>query len=102
MKLAPDNLPNDLDLLKQLLLETLAAKDVEITELRQSVERLLEQFRLAQQQRFGVSSESHEYQGELFNEAEVTVDEPVELTADTDVSVSPKQRAKRKLLPKDL
>jgi transposase len=56
----------------------------------------------AQQQRFGTSSESHEYQGELFNEAEVTVDEPVELTADTDVSVSPTQRAKRKLLPKDL
>jgi transposase len=56
----------------------------------------------AQQQRFGTSSESHESQGELFNEAEVTIDEPAELTTDADVSVSPKQRAKRKLLPKDL
>jgi transposase len=109
MKLSPDNLPNDVDLLKQLLLETLAAKDnvivlkdAEIAALKHSVQRLLEQFRLAQQKRFGVSSESHDYQGELFNEAEVTVDEPVELTADTDVSVPPKQRAKRKLLPKDL
>ena len=27
MKLRSDNLPNDIDLLKQLLLETLAAKD---------------------------------------------------------------------------
>ncbi|SQH76866.1 transposase [Shewanella benthica] len=101
MKLAPDNLPNDIDLLKQLLLETLAAKDAEIAELKQSVQRLLEQFRQAQQQRFGASSESHDYQGELFNEAEVTLDEPVESTAD-DVSVSPKKRAKRKPLPKDL
>jgi transposase len=103
MTLSPDNLPNDVDSLKQLLLETLAAKEAEIAELKQSVQRLLEQFRLAQQQRFGASSESHDYQGELFNETEVTVDEPVELTAaDADVSVSPKQRAKRKLLPKDL
>jgi transposase len=55
----------------------------------------------AQQQRFGISSESHDYQGELFNEAEVTIDEPAQLeTNDTDVS--PKQRAKRKPLPEDL
>lgn len=102
MKLSLDNLPNDVDLLKQLLLETLAAKDAEIAELKHSVQQLLEQFRLAQQKRFGASSESHDYQGELFNEAEATVDEPAELTADADVPVSPKQRAKRKLLPKDL
>lgn len=83
MKLSADNLPNDIDLLKQLLLETLAAKDstielknTEIAELKQSVQRLLEQFRQAQQQRFGASSESHDYQGELFNEVEVTVDKP--------------------------
>ena len=38
----------------------------------------------------------------MFNEAEVTVDKPVELTADADVSVPPKQQAKCKLLPKDL
>jgi transposase len=52
MKLRPDNLPNDIDLLKQLLLEALAAKDdvielkdAEIAELKQSVQQLLEQFR---------------------------------------------------------
>ncbi|EDP98835.1 hypothetical protein KT99_14395 [Shewanella benthica KT99] len=104
MKLAPDNLPNDIDLLKQLLLEAsqlVASQYSEIAELKQSVQRLLEPFRLAQQQRFGASSESHNYQGELFNEAEVTLDEPEESTAD-DVSVSPKKRAKCKPLPKDL
>ena len=36
---------------------------------------LEEQFRLAQQQRFGASSEAHPAQGDLFNEAEVTLDE---------------------------
>jgi transposase len=40
MKLAPDNLPNDVDLLKQLLLEALAAKDAEIADLKHSVQRL--------------------------------------------------------------
>ena len=107
MKLSPDNLPNDIDLLKQLLLEARAAKNdvieqkgAEIAELKQSVQKLLEQFRLAQQKRFGASSESHDYQGELFNEAEVTVDAPIELT--TGDVVPSKKRAKRKPLPKDL
>ena len=44
MKISPDSLPSDIDLLKQLLLETLADKDAEIAELKQSVQRLLEQF----------------------------------------------------------
>jgi transposase len=104
MKLAPDNLPNDIDLLKQLLLEAsqlVESQNSEIAQLKQSVQQLLEQFRLAQQKRFGASSESHDYQGELFNEAEVIVDEPAELTT-IDESVPPKKRAKRKLLPKDL
>ncbi|MCL1128076.1 IS66 family transposase zinc-finger binding domain-containing protein, partial [Shewanella surugensis] len=105
MKFTPDNLPNDIDCLKQLLLETLAAKNAEIAELKQSVQRLLEQFRLAQQKRFGASSERHDYQGELFNEAEVTVDdvdnEPVESSTDA-VPAAPKKRPKRQPLPKDL
>lgn len=103
MKLRHDNLPNDVDSLKLLLLETLAAKDAEIAKLKQSVQGLLEQFRLAQQKRFGASSESsesHDYQGELFNEAEVTADTPIELTTG-DVAL-PKKRAKRQPLSKDL
>jgi hypothetical protein len=35
---------------------------------------LIEQFRLAQQQRFGASSEGHPAQGDLFNEAETELD----------------------------
>lgn len=100
MKLRPDNLPNDVDSLKQLLLETLAAKDAEIAKLKQSVQGLLEQFRLAQQKRFGASSESNDYQGEQFNEAEVTADTPIELT--TGDVAPPKKRAKRQPLSKDL
>ncbi|MCL1127971.1 IS66 family transposase zinc-finger binding domain-containing protein, partial [Shewanella surugensis] len=65
-------------------------KDAEIAELKQSVQRLLEQFRLAQQKRFGMSSERHDYQGELFNEAEVTIDEPAGLITHDDVSALPK------------
>ncbi|MCU7996810.1 IS66 family transposase [Shewanella glacialipiscicola] len=102
MKIAPDSLPNDVDLLKQLLLETLAAKEAEIAALKQSVQRLLEQFRQAQQQRFGVRCERHDYQGELFNEAEVTLEAPVVLTTEYDVVEGLKRRAKRKPLPKDL
>ncbi|WP_259397420.1 hypothetical protein [Shewanella sp. SG41-4] len=55
MKLSPDNLPKDVDLLTQLLLEKLAAKDntielrdAEIAECKHSVRRLLEPFRIAQ------------------------------------------------------
>ncbi|NRA62323.1 MAG: IS66 family transposase, partial [Psychrobium sp.] len=40
----------------------------------EKIEYLLEQFRLAQQKRFGGSSEAHPGQGELFNEAEVEDD----------------------------
>jgi len=105
MKLRPDNLPNDIDSLKQLLLEqvsVIASQNEEIAQLKQSMQQLIEQFRLAQQKRFGASSESHEYQGELFNEAEVAVDdvdnEPEESTTD----VPPKKRPKRQSLPKDL
>ncbi|WP_446539689.1 transposase, partial [Shewanella surugensis] len=94
-----------MDALKQLLLETLAAKDAEIAALKQSVQRLLEQFRLAQQKRFGASSEHHDHQGELFNEAEATVDdvdnEPVESSTDA-VPAPLKKRPKRQPLPKDL
>jgi hypothetical protein len=42
--------------------------------LQQERQHLLEQFRLAQQKRFGVSSESYPGQGKLFNEAEEETD----------------------------
>jgi hypothetical protein len=54
-----------------------------ITELESQLEQLQsrnlfleEQFRLAQQKRFGASSEGPPGQGELFNEAEVELEQP--------------------------
>ena len=59
-----DSLPDDPALLKKLLAKQAAR-----------LMFLEEQFRLAQQQRFGASSESHPAQGDLFNEAETALDE---------------------------
>ena len=61
---------------------------------------LEEQFRLAQQKRFGASSELHPAQADLFNEAETLIEEAPE----QDVETIEYQRKKptRQPLPKDL
>jgi len=69
----------------------LAEKDAKIAFLE-------EQFRLAQQKRFGASSEGHPGQGELFNEAEAEVEHPEPRQTDPVT----RNRPKRKPLPKDL
>jgi transposase len=61
---------------------------------------LIEQFRLAQQQRFGVNSESHPAQGDLFNEAEVELDVIEDPNESTPTTV--KKKPVRQKLPKDL
>lgn len=58
-----NSLPDDPALLKKLLTKQAAR-----------LMFLEEQFRLAQQQRFGASSENHPAQGDLFNEAEAELD----------------------------
>lgn len=90
-------LPDDATLLKTLLCEQSA--------------RLLfleEQFRLAQHQRFGKSSEKTDkdapVQGNLFNEAETLIDENEKVDEDADkeqISYT-RNKPKRKPLPKDL
>jgi transposase len=60
----------------------------------------MEQFRLAQQQRFGASSEAHPAQGDLFNEAEVELDVVEEEETSTTTVV--KKKPVRNKLPKDL
>ena len=85
MKIFPDDLPNDVESLKVLLLEqsrllgekdsALAVKDNQLAEWASKYERILEQWRLAQQKQFGKSSEVSPGQGELFNEAEELVAE---------------------------
>jgi len=64
-----------------------------------------EQYRLAKHKRFGASSEKHDGQTELFNEAEVLIDEQ-EAAADvetkTETLTYTRKKPGRKPLPKDL
>ena len=83
-------LPNDPAILKGLLSQVMARNAY-----------LEEQFRLAQQKRFGVSSESHPGQGELFNEAEEETDHDDE-ESDTQTISYTRKTPKRQSLPKDL
>ncbi|WP_085283334.1 IS66 family transposase [Colwellia chukchiensis] len=84
-----NSLPDDPVLLKKLLAKQ-AARLV----------FLEEQFRLAQQQRFGASSEGHPAQGDLFNEAEAELDVAVDTSETTVTTV--KKKPVRKKLPSDL
>ena len=88
----------------QQLQKLLAEKEALIAQLQQRNTYLEEQFRLAQQQRFGASSESHPAQGDLFNEAEVELDaveETIEGDSEQAITVV-KQKPVRKKLPADL
>ncbi|MGJ8648710.1 MAG: IS66 family transposase, partial [Marinomonas colpomeniae] len=84
-----NSLPDDPALLKKLLAKQAAR-----------LMFLEEQFRLAQQQRFGASSEGHPAQGDLFNEAEAELDVTVEVAEETVATV--KKKPVRKKLPSDL
>ncbi len=96
MKTALNALPDDIDTLKQMLLEERAR----VGEWQQKYALLIEQFRLAQQARFGRSSEAHPQQGELFNEAEV---EAEEVEPEQESVTKPRtKRTGRPALPADL
>ena len=95
MKDETQTLPDDPALLKQMLLD----ERLKIIELTEQYQHLLEQFRLAQQKRFGASSEGHPGQGELFNEAEAELEQP---EPEEKPTTSPRKQPKRKPLPKDL
>lgn len=109
MKKTLNDLPDDIDLLKKLLLEQaeqLSEKDEQIDHWKAGYERLLQQWRLAQHRQFGKSSEKSLGQGELFDEAEAVVAEE-ETSNEADSSsekndASMRHRPKRKPLPKDL
>lgn len=90
------NLPDDPETLKQLLLQ----KEALIAELKQEKQLLLEQFRLAQQKAFGASSEGHPGQGQLFDEAESDLAEP--LPEPSVIESHTRNKPKRKPLPADL
>tara|TARA_R110001583_G_C5634939_1_gene407374 strand:+ start:820 stop:2325 length:1506 start_codon:yes stop_codon:yes gene_type:complete len=90
-----NSLPDDSESLKQMLV----ALQSELAKSKARNVFLEEQFRLAQQQRFGTSSEGHPAQGDLFNEAEVELDVVEEETSTTTVV---KKKPIRKKLPIDL
>ncbi len=107
--LAIDDLPDDPAALKSLLIEQqrlLSDVQKEVAFLQAEVAKLAEDRRLDRERRFGASSEAHDYQAKLFDEAEVHGHEvAVEEVDDSDtveVAAHKKRRPKRKPLPANL
>jgi transposase len=92
-----NNLPTDPEALQEMVLSL----QLQVNVLTAEKQHLMEQFRLAQQQRFGASSEAHPAQGDLFNEAEVELD-VVEAQEETSTTTVVKKKPVRKKLPSDL
>jgi transposase len=92
-----NNLPTDSKALQEMVLSLQS----QVKNLTAEKQHLIEQFRLAQQQRFGASSEAHPAQGDLFNEAEVALD-VVEEEEETSTTTVVKKKPVRKKLPSDL
>jgi len=91
-----NNLPTDPKALREMVLSLQS----QVKNLTAEKHHLIEQFRLAQQQRFGASSESHPAQGDLFNEVETELD-VVEDTVESTPTTAKKKPIRQKL-PKDL
>lgn len=91
-------LPNDTKTLQEMVL----ALQSQVQHLQDEKQQLIEQFRLAQQKRFGASSEGHPGQGELFNEAEAEVEQSAPKQAEQETIEYTRNKPKRKALPKDL
>ncbi|MGI2015138.1 IS66 family transposase [Shewanella oncorhynchi] len=109
MKKIPDTLPDDVALLKKMLLEQtqklerkLAQKDKRIAKLERvnqqlsdKLQQLLERYNLKKYQKFSPSSETYEGEGEVLNEAEQLIeDESVATEPDTQTTESAKKAAK--------
>ncbi len=99
MKKAPDTLPTDVAALQKMV----ASLREENHDLAAKVERLNEQFRLAQQKRFGKSSEAHPGQGELFNEAEELVEQTTEQVDEESETITyTRRKTKAEKISKDI
>ena len=105
MQTASITSPNNVNQLKELLSQKdklLKQKDIEIDNLKLRYEHILEQFRLAQHQQFGKSSEISVDQLALFNEAEqIAEEETIEAAAPKIIHYT-RNQPKRQPLPKDL
>lgn len=78
MKKTPKSLPDDVELLKKMLLERdkrIAKLERVNQKLEDKLQQLLEQYNLAQYKKYSPSSESYQGDGEVLNEAEQLADE---------------------------
>ncbi|HBN1092758.1 TPA: IS66-like element ISAba24 family transposase, partial [Enterobacter cloacae] len=109
MKKTPQSLPDDVELLKKMLLEQtqklerkLAQKDKRIAKLERvnqqlsdKLQQLLERYNLKKYQKFSPSSETYEGDGEVLNEAEQLIeDESVATEPDNQTTESAEKAAK--------
>lgn len=109
MKKIPSELPDDVELLKKMLLEQtqklerkLAQKDKRIAKLERvnqqlsdKLQQLLERYNLKKYQKFSPSSETYEGEGEVLNEAEQLIeDDSVATEPDTQTTESAEKAAK--------
>ena len=97
MKKVPETLPTDVTALQEMVVALRAQND----DLVAKNQRLSDMFRLAQQKRFGNSSEAYPGQGELFNEAEELVEQTVE-DDEEEAKTSPRKKAKREKISADI
>jgi transposase len=97
MKKAPETLPTDVTLLQELVVALRAQND----DLVAKNQQLSEMFRLAQQKRFGKSSEAYPGQGELFNEAEALVEQTVDVDEAQTITYT-RQKPKREKISADI
>lgn len=96
MKKVPETLPTDVTTLQEMVVVLRAQND----DLTTKYQRLNEMFRLAQQKRFGNSSEGYPGQGELFNEAEELTEQTVE--DEEEVNTYTRKKPKREKISADI
>ena len=100
------HLPNDIETLKSLLLSSYVESEKHkqiIEHWKEKYFQMLEQFKLAQQQRFASSSEKNPNQACLFNEAEAPIEDESTLQTTTIVAAHTRtSHPKRALLPEHL
>jgi transposase len=107
MKFNANSLPNDPEQLKQMLLELqqrmdeeLAQKDSELVEKDLAYQALLERYNLKLANEYGKKSEKLPGADEVFNEAELVLDEhDKKALADSNINATTKTKPKRKPLP---
>ena len=108
MKFDADSLPDDIETLKRLLLESqkaLAKQDKTIAKQAELITSLIERYEVEKRRYYGAKSEQSPGAGETFNEAEESLDEADKALLNETSESAPetlKNKPKRKPLPKEL